>query len=330
MPDSVCNVLERIVPYRTQQSGSDDHGHNTNDSATGSLRQAIADVVNGDTINFDSSLNGQTITLTTGELLVNKNITINGPGSDNLIVDGNHASRVFHVSRWITATISGLTIANGDAGVDHGGGGIQNDHATLLVDNCTVSGNYAAWGGGVHNDGSNSSASLTVSNSTISGNSASSAGGILMMAADGGATLTISNGTVSGNSAAFYGGGIFNEGHFGSATVMLTNSTFSGNSAGLAGNSIGNDANPGNATLVIGNTILNAGASGEHIYNSGGTYTSLGYNLSNDNAGGFLTSPGDHINTAPMLGPLQDNGGPTFTHELLSGSPAIDAGDPNL
>jgi hypothetical protein len=303
---------------------------NTNDSGAGSLRQALADVVDGDTINFDSALNGQTITLTSGELLVNKSISINGPGADNLTVDGNHASRVFHTSRWVTATISGLTIANGDAGVDHGGGGIQNDHATLLVDNCTVSGNHAAWGGGVHNDGSNSSASLTVSNSTISGNSAGSAGGIFNDGGDGGATLTISNGTVSGNSAAFYGGGIFNEGHFGSATVMLTNSTFSGNSAGLAGNSIGNDANPGNATLVIRNTILNAGASGEHIYNNGGTYTSLGYNLSNDNAGGFLTSPGDQINTDPMLGPLQDNGGPTFTHELLSGSPAIDAGDPNF
>ena len=202
-------------------------------------------------------------------------------------------------SRWIAATISGLTIANGDAGVDHGGGGIQNDHATLLVDNCTVSGNHAAWGGGIHNDGSNSSASLTVTNSTISGNSAGSAGGIFNDGGDGGATLTISNGTVSGNSAAFYGGGIFNEGHFGSATVMLTNSTFSGNSAGLAGNSIGNDANPGNATLVIGNTILNAGASGEHIYNNGGTSTSLGYNLSNDNAGGFLTSPGEQIKHRP-------------------------------
>jgi hypothetical protein len=332
---NICRILSAtslsvlcLIALSTQAATST--VTNTNDSGAGSLRQALADVVDGDTINFDSALNGQTITLTSGELLVNKSIRINGPGADNMTVDGNHASRVFHASRWVTATISGLTIANGDAGVDHGGGGIQNDHATLLVDNCTVSGNHAAWGGGVHNDGSNSSASLTVTNSTISGNSAGSAGGIFNDGGDGGATLTISNGTVSGNSAAFYGGGIFNEGHFGSATVMLTNSTFSGNSAGLAGNSIGNDANPGNATLVIGNTILNAGASGEHIYNNGGTYTSLGYNLSNDNAGGFLTSPGDQINTDPMLGPLQDNGGPTFTHELLSGSPAIDAGEPNF
>jgi len=45
---------------------------------------------------------------------------------------------------------------------------------------------------------------------------------------------------------------------------------------------------------------------------------------------GDLTATGDQINTDPMLGPLQDNGGTTFTHELLSGSPAFDAGDPNF
>jgi hypothetical protein len=300
---------------------------NTNDSGAGSLRQAIADAHDGDTVEFGVT---GTITLTTGELLVDKNVTINGPGSNTLTVDGNHTSRVFHFSRWVTAMLSGLTIRNGAAGVDHGGGGIHNDHATLVVDSCTVSDNQAAWGGGIHNDGSNSSASLTVTNSTISDNSAGSAGGILNDGGDGGAALTISNGTVSGNSAAYYGGGIFNEGHFGSATVTLTNSTVSGNSAGLAGSSIGNDANPGGATLAIGNTILNAGASGENFYNNGGTFSSLGYNLSNDNADGFLTSTGDQINTDPMLGPLQDNGGPTFTHALLTGSPAIDTGDPNF
>src|SRR5206468_10890849 len=58
--------------------------------------------------------------------------------------------------------------------------------------------------------------------------------------------------------------------------------------------------------------------------------TSLGYNLSNDGAGGFLTGPGDLLNVDPMLGPLQDNGGPTFTHELLTGSPGIDTGDPSF
>ena len=59
-----------------------------------------------------------------------------------------------------------------------------------------------------------------------------------------------------------------------------------------------------------------------------GTVTSLGYNLSSDDGGGFLTATGDRINTDPKLGPLQDNGGPTFIHLPAADSPAIDAGDP--
>src|SRR4029453_14322969 len=78
--------------------------------------------------------------------------------------------------------------------------------------------------------------------------------------------------------------------------------------------------------LEIGSTILDAGASGENLTNFNGTITSLGYNLSTDSAGGFLSQPTDLVNTNPLLGPLRDNGGPTFTHALLCGSPAIDAG----
>jgi hypothetical protein len=87
-----------------------------------------------------------------------------------------------------------------------------------------------------------------------------------------------------------------------------------------------NDNQSGNATLKLGSTILNADGSGSTITNDSGTISSLGYNLSSDNGGGFLTVAGDQINTDPMLGPLQDNGGPTFTHALLCGSPAIDHG----
>ena len=84
------------------------------------------------------------------------------------------------------------------------------------------------------------------------------------------------------------------------------------------------------ATVTIRGTILNAGYLGANLYSASGSVSSLGYNLSNDNGGGFLTANGDQINTDPMLGPLQDNGGPTFTHELLAGSPDIDAGDPSF
>ena len=86
-----------------------------NDNGSGSLRQALAAAVNGDTISFNSSLNGQTITLTSGELLVNKTVAISGPGANSLAVDANHTSRVFYIASGNDVTISALTIANGSA-----------------------------------------------------------------------------------------------------------------------------------------------------------------------------------------------------------------------
>jgi len=132
---------------------------NTNDSGPGSLRQALADANNGDTIDF--SVTG-TIGLTSGELLVNKSITISGPGANNLAVNGNAKSRVFHVASGKTVTISGLTIMNGNSGSD-AGGGIYNDHATLTLNECTVTGNSASFtGGGIFNDSFGGSANLEI------------------------------------------------------------------------------------------------------------------------------------------------------------------------
>jgi cell division septation protein DedD len=412
---------------------------NTNDSGPGSLRQALSDANNGDTIDFDSSLKGQTITLTSGQLLVNRSVTISGLGANNLTVDGNAKDRVFLINPANTVTISGLTIMNGST--SGGGGGIRNDHATLTVSDCAISGNSAN-GGGVYNNGTGpygvASATLTVSNSTLNGNSGNgirneggfpnfttltvsnctisgnssggivnggifglvtatitnstvsdnggsgifnssgtgssfsgltvtnstvsgnSGGGIANRASNGGGsvTLTVTNSTLSGNSAP-QGGGVYNLGgvgiNGGGAGATIINSTLSGNSASNSGGGIvnigddsaavtitnstlsGNSAPQGGgiangfATLTVGDTILNAGASGENIYNvTGGTVSSLGYNLSSDNGSGYLTGPGDQINTDPMLGALQDNGGPTFTHALLPSSPAIDTGDPNF
>ena len=357
---------------------------NTNDSGAGSLRQALTDALDGDTINF--AVTG-TIGLTSGELLVNKSVTISGPGAGSLTVDGNANSRVFHIGSDKTVSIFGLTITDGNASgnyPDDRGAGIYNDHATLTLSNCTISGNSAAGigggtyndnailtlnnctiasnsagfgsgifndgfagsatlqihnstissnaainnGGGVYNDGSQGgNASLTISSSTLSANSARSGGGILNDGFDSGsAVLTISNSTLNGNSAENTGGGVFNYGFAGSAALQLSNSTLSGNSAGSDGGAISNVF----AAVQISNSILNAGAAGGNIFSDSGTITSLGYNLSSDDGGGFLTGSGDQINTNPMLGPLQDNGGPTFTHELLSGSPAIDAGEPNF
>jgi predicted outer membrane repeat protein len=379
---------------------------NTNDSGPGSLRQALAVAHDGDRITFAVS---GTITLNSGGLGVFKNVTISGPGADQLSIDGNQSPTQPVFSVLAIATISGLTIRNGADGIDNFGGtltvrncvisgnsiaGINNytqefgtvtatilsttvsgnsqggvvtapnifsGGATVTITDCTISGNFSAPGGGgifgAHT-------SLSVANSTISGNSTGrSGGGILVVNSlasivnstisgnsaetSGGGIYggaTVENSTISGNSAGMSGGGIY-----GSATVE--NSTISGNSAGTSGGGIynnsslyvtlstisGNSAPSGggggiynDAVVEISNTILNAGALGENIFNNGGTVTSDGYNLSSDDGGGYLTGPGDQINTDPLLGPLQDNGGPTFTHALLPGSPAIDAGDPNF
>ena len=246
-----------------------------------------------------------------------------------------------------TLTINNSTLSGNSANL---GGGIYNDasfgSATLTVNNSTLSGNSAfVEGGGIFNDGNNGSATLTVTNSTISGNSTGSfgGGGIYNNGYFGSATLTVTNSTISGNSAGSFegGGGIYNFGEFGSATLTVNNSTFSGNSAPftLDVGGIYNDGLNGSATVTIGSTILNAGASGENIFNFSdfpptAIVTSNGYNLSSDAAGGdgttgpggLLNATGDIRNTNPMLAPLANNGGPTFTHALLTGSPAIDQG----
>ena len=330
---------------------------NTDDSGPGSLRDALAAAVDGDSI--DATGISGTILLTSGELQITHAITINGPGAGSLSIDGNATFRVFD-NLTSGVSISGFSITNGSAPGDNGGG-IFNEggnSATLRLSDCTVSGNSADFGGGIFN----LNGALTVNNCTISGNGAAfSGGGIVNSASDAAAALTITNSTISDNSAtANDGGGILN-GATGSvasiASVIVSNSTLSGNSATGNGGAVANAAdvpnlarltitnstisdnsatangggiyNQGNAQFQTGSTVLNAGSSGENIFN-GGQATSLGYNLSSDDGAGILTGTGDQINTDPMLGPLQDNGGPTFTHALLPGSPAIDAGDPSF
>src|SRR5947208_1041233 len=118
---------------------------NTLDSGAGSLRAAIAAAHNGDTIAFAPGLNGQTITLTSGELFIKHSLTITGPADRNLTVSGNSASRVFENSSKLT--LSGLTIRDGVAHDGYGGGAIENS-SVLTVSNCTLTGNSAPEGGG--------------------------------------------------------------------------------------------------------------------------------------------------------------------------------------
>ena len=157
---------------------------NRNDSGSGSLRQALVDGNDGDTITF--AVTG-TIGLTSGELVVDKSITISGPGPAMLAVSrsSNMPFRIFHVMPDQMVNIEGVTISGGDADI---GGGILNDQATLTLTNCSVVNNVASGSGGGIAGGS-----LTIIDSTISGNSAvgpfpftfGSGGGI-----SGGGTIT--------------------------------------------------------------------------------------------------------------------------------------------
>ena len=309
---------------------------NVNDSGPGSLRQAIFTANDGDTIDFDPALNGQIITLTSGELPISKNITISGPGANLLTVaraKGAPNFRIFHITPSHTVIIQGLTITNGNPPPGFGGG-ILNDGAALSVINCAITANSTPFtGGGIYNYAGTSSATLHIESSTFTANVAGDYGGAIASDVSGmnNATLTINNSTLSSNTGQFAGGGIFNESGGGSASLTVTNTTFSGNVTQLHGGGIANAQTGVNPAVVdIGNTIFKSGASGQNIVNQAGSVVSHGYNLSDDDGGGYLIGPGDQINTDPMLGPLQDNGGPTFTHALLPGSPAIDTGDPNF
>ena len=148
-----------------------------------------------------------------------------------------------------------------------------------------------------------------MSKSTFSDNSASQGGGVFSYG-----RMAVSNSTFTGNSADF-GGGISNAG-----TMQVSNSTFSGNSAtdSNGGGGISNDRFGNGGTLTLKNTIVANSSTGGNCY---GAITDGGGNLSYPDA----TCPG--INSDPVLGPLQNNLGPTGTMGLGPGSAAIDAGN---
>jgi hypothetical protein len=289
---------------------------NLTDHDPGSLRNAIATTPAGGTVDFQPGLSG-TITLTTGELAISKNLTIAGPGADVITVSGNDSSRVFGVFVG-TVDISGLTIANG--GGSSFGGGIYNQ-GTLTVTASTLSGNAAiGLGGGIYNQGT-----MTVTASTLTGNAASGVGNGGGIYNQFGGKLTITDSTVSGNTA-ISGGGIY----IAAGSLTITSSTVSGNAATSGGGGIDNTAGP--QAITSRNTIL-AGNTAPSSPDVSGTLNSQGHNLIGDGTGGSGFHPTDLVGTSsnpidPKLGPLQDNGGPTQTMALLPSSPAIAAGDP--
>lgn len=262
---------------------------NTNDNGPGSLRDAVFNAAGQATIEFAPEIAGQTITLTTASLQISKSLTIAGP-SAGMTISGGGALRVLLVSGIGTEVVlRNLTITGGRA---TSGAGISNA-SKLTLDHVLVTGNV-----------SNSGASIS-----FPGN-----GGGISTGPD--SHLTLINSTVSGNSADGSGGGVFAR-----DDVTIINSTIVGNTAAQGGGLWLWDE----ATTELRNVLIanNTSADGPNCWIRANTIVSyLGTSMFGDASCG--TGAGTIV-ADPIVGALASNGGPTKTHALLQGSPAIEA-----
>lgn len=228
------------------------------------------------------------------------------------------------------------SVVSGNIAGGLGGGIVQNDEGSLSISGTTISGNGATGsGGGLFTGFFSTSASpvASIDGSTFSGNTGSTGGGI----ARNRGNLTVTNSTISGNTATnggFAGGGIFDAGGF-VASMLLVNCTISDNTAtppGAGGGIANNGVIGGSLETKLANTIVAGNHAGSDLDFEGGVL-SAGFNLIGDTTGLTVDlnsdTTGDQMGVAnPHLGALANNGGFTQTHALLSGSPAIDAGNP--
>ena len=236
-----------------------------------SLRDALAAATtDGDVIVFDAALSGQTITLTQGQLEITAGIAITGLGSANLTVDAATNSRVFYITSaygWSgEVVISGLSIINGDATGSGYGGGIEDNHdGDLTLDDVSITGCVASYGGAVYKDGDGT---LEIVDSTISDNYAQNSAGALYN--NGVGDLIITNSTFDGNSASDQGGvgEIGNDGN-----VSITGSTFSNNSSGSGGGAFYFTSDVTGDVSISGSTFsdnyANGGGGAVYAFNSG-------------------------------------------------------------
>lgn len=218
---------------------------NTSDAGAGSLRQAILDAAAGDTINFAVS---GTITLTTGELVIDKDLNIVGPGANQLTISGNNLLRVFFINPGasgattgppvsaLTVSISNLTIADGRAKGGNGGfcrggggGGVGGDGSTSSSGfggfGGNLGGGYASPGNSGDEGGGGGTSDFAVGNGGFGGGGDSTT--VIGGTSGVGGIFGGSGGANIGGGGAGLGGGIFVR----AGSLNLSNAVFNGNKA---------------------------------------------------------------------------------------------------
>jgi polymorphic membrane protein len=255
----------------------------TADSGPGSLRQAIADAAPGETINFSVSY-PNTITLSS-VLVVNKDITISGPGPANLAVSGGNANAVFSLSGNIA--ISGLTIRDGNTLGD--GGGVGATFSSITITNSSIISNTAVNGGGI----SLGNSVAVIADSSIQGNTSTNQGGGVLFTNYSTGALTMTNVSIIGNSAPNGGGLYLNQ----VQPTTLGNVTLTGNQATSGNGGAIHTIGPlvANTLYVYSNTASNSGGG---LYNRSFMTIStatLGWNSAPYGGGGIHNTTGSSL-----------------------------------
>jgi predicted outer membrane repeat protein len=298
-------TLHAAGAWYVSPAGNDANDCQSPATACQTISAAVAKAAPNDTVFVAAGTYAETLTLA-------QPVTIAGSGVGSTVVDSLATGRTLLING-TTVSLSGLTVANGYVANDVGGGIFLNGGSLALTD-VVSTGSVAKYGGGMWLNGNATLVRVAVLNNVaLSG----VAGGI-----HNNGCLSLVNATFSGNHADGDTGGAIYWNNLGIAcdpTLFATpiNLTIAGNSATTGGGGI-------NALTAVAlkNTILSANTAA----NCGGFVQSQGHNLDSGTSCNFHLG-GDVSSTDPLLGPLQDNGGNTWTEALLPGSPAIDSGD---
>jgi hypothetical protein len=275
------------IVYVDASSGADAPGCGAVGNPCATIKYTIDNVaVANDTIHVATGAYVENIT-------IDKNLTLQGAGAGNTIVDGNATDRVITVTNDAMVTLNGMTIQNGNA---IRGGGIRNDGSgTVHVNNSAIYNNTATGtGGGIHNDGGGT---VHVNNSAVYDNTTNGSGGGIQNDSSN-EMLIVNHSTISGNESNDVGGGIANYG-----PLTVTNSTINDNTAGFDGGGIFTEMDS-DVVTVISNSVINGNTAdgnggGINHYDNGTlniTNSTISGNTADGNGGGVFNTNNDWFN----------------------------------